>query len=488
LRALDLFIVLAYLAGVVAAGAWFSRRQRTTRQYFLGGRRVPWWAVSASIVATETSTVTFVSVPGIIFAAGGDFAFLQLVFGYLLGRLAISALLIPSYFRGELLTVYQLLQERFGAPVKALAASLFVVMRTVADGVRLLLTAFVLAAVWAAFSGAAAPETVVTAAVVVIGLVMIVFNFYGGMEAVIWIEVAQLAIYLVGALAAGIVLARKVPGGLEGALALGEAHGKLRLFHFELDWTRPFTFWSGLIGGCFLTMGTHGTDQYLVQRYLCTDSPAKARRALLTSGGVVLVQFVGFLTIGLLLYAFYRPFESGGTALAGDRVFPDFITRHLPSGLSGLVVAAIFAAAMSSSLNAIAATSVADLYRPLAPERSDAHYLRVSRGVTAAAGLAQIAVALAVRGSSRSALDSVLSVASLLNGPVLGVFLLGTVSRRAGGAAALAGMSAGLAVVLAARMLTPLAWPWYTVLGSATTLAIGGFVATFRSRPEKRPA
>ena len=153
MRFLDIAIVLGYLAGVIAAGAYFSRRQKTTAQYFLGGRRVPWWAISASIVATETSTITFLSVPGLIYRDGGDFGFLQLVFGYLLGRVVISALLIPSYFRRELLTVYQLLQTRFGGAVKALAAGLFVVMRIVADGVRLLLTAFVLAAVYAAVTG-----------------------------------------------------------------------------------------------------------------------------------------------------------------------------------------------------------------------------------------------------------------------------------------------------------------------------------------------
>ncbi len=196
MRALDLVIVFGYLAGVVAAGAFFARRQKTTAQYFLGGRHVPWWAISASIVATETSTITFISVPGIIYREGGDFGFLQLVFGYLLGRVVISALLIPAYFRRELLTVYELLQSRFGRAVKALAAALFVLMRTVADGVRLLLTAFVLAAVFAAFSGSAGVETAVVASILLLGSVMILFTFFGGMEAVIWIEVVQLGIYV----------------------------------------------------------------------------------------------------------------------------------------------------------------------------------------------------------------------------------------------------------------------------------------------------
>lgn len=487
MRALDLVIVFGYLAGVVAAGAFFARRQKTTAQYFLGGRHVPWWAISASIVATETSTITFISVPGIIYRKGGDFGFLQLVFGYLLGRIVISALLIPSYFRRELLTVYELLQTRFGPAVKALAAGLFCVMRTIADGVRLLLTAFVLAAVYAAFSGGAGMDAAVVASVLVLGVVMILFTFFGGMEAVIWIEVVQLGIYVAGAIAAAVVLLQKIPGGWSAARALGDAYGKFRLFHFEWDLTKPFTFWAGLIGGCFLTMSTHGTDQYLVQRYLCTDRPSRARAALLTSGIVVFLQFTGFLLIGLLLFAFYRPFEHGW-ALAGDRVFPDFITRHLPSGISGLVVAAIFAAAMSSSLNSISATAVSDLYRPLFPNRDDRHYLAVSRWLTVVAGLAQIGVALAIRHQTRSALDAALSVASILNGPVLGVFLLGAFSRRAGTAAAFTGMAAGLAAVLAVWSLTSVAWPWYTLVGSMTTLAVGSLLGSVRPAREERIA
>jgi SSS family solute:Na+ symporter len=486
-RALDLVIVFGYLAGVVAAGAFFARRQKTTAQYFLGGRHVPWWAISASIVATETSTITFISVPGIIYREGGDFGFLQLVFGYLLGRVVISALLIPAYFRRELLTVYELLQSRFGRAVKGLAAALFVLMRTVADGVRLLLTAVVLAAVYAAFSGSADLETAVVASILVLGVVMILFTFFGGMEAVIWIEVVQLGIYVAGAIAAAVVLLQKIPGGWATARTLGEAYGKFRLFHFEWDLTKPFTFWAGLIGGCFLTMSTHGTDQYLVQRYLCTDRPGRARAALLTSGVVVFLQFTGFLLIGLLLFAFYRPFEHGW-ALAGDRVFPDFITRHLPSGISGLVVAAIFAAAMSSSLNSISATAVSDLYRPLFPNRDDRHYLSVSRWLTVVAGAAQIGVALAIRHQTRSALDAALSVASILNGPVLGVFLLGALSRRAGTTAAFAGMAAGLVAVLAVWRLTPVAWPWYTLVGSMTTLAIGSLLGSVRPASQERIA
>src|ERR671921_803534 len=271
MKALDLIIIFGYLIGIVLFGTWFGRKQKTTADYFLGDRSVPWWAVAFSIVATETSTITFISIPGVAFARGGNFGFLQLVFGYMLGRIVIAILFIPSYFRGELLTVYQLLDRRFGQKIKMLAASLFVVMRNIADGIRLLLTAFVLAAVYTAFKPGADAETLVIASVVLLGVVMIVFTYFGGMEAVIWVEVVQLGIYLAGALAAAVVLASAIGGGFEGAVSLGEQYGKFSFvdwgvrptnylfripfteggleFSLPFDLTKTYTFWAGLVGG-----------------------------------------------------------------------------------------------------------------------------------------------------------------------------------------------------------------------------------------------
>ena len=489
MQPLDLLIIFGYLIGIVLFGTWFGRKQKTTSAYFLGNRSVPWWAVAFSIVATETSTITFISVPGIAFARGGNFQFLQLVFGYLLGRIVISLLFIPSYFRGELLTVYQLLDRRFGGKIKMLAASLFVVMRNIADGIRLLLTAIVLAAVYASFQpGANANvETITIASIVLIGVAMIIFTYFGGMEAVIWVEVVQLGIYIAGAIAAAVILASSINGGVATANALATQFGKYSVFDFAFDHTKTYTFWSGLIGGCFLTMSTHGTDQYLVQRYLCTDRPRRAIVALLTSGAIVLAQFIGFLFIGVLLFAFYQPFADPGYATAastafpftgGDRVFPDFITKHLPTGLSGLVVAAIFAAAMSSSLNSIAATAVNDLYRPFQPGRSDQHYLKVSHLLTLMWGVVQIGVALAMRNQPGSALSQALSVASLINGPILGVFLVGTLLRRVSQPPALIGMLVSMGAMLYIFLATSIAWTWYVFIGSLITVVVS-WLASF---------
>ncbi|HUP62980.1 MAG TPA: transporter [Thermoanaerobaculia bacterium] len=487
----DLAIVLSYLGAVIASGLFFARRQKTTARYFTAGHQVPWWAIAASIVATETSTITFISVPGIAWANGGDFRFLQIVFGYLIARVIIASVFMPWYFRGELVTVYELLQTRFGAGVKALAASLFVIMRTIADGVRLLLTAFVLAAVFKSLG--------VAACVIGLGMVMIVFTLIGGIEAVVWIEVVQFAIYLGGALAVVAVLLGEV--GFAEAVSLGAAHQKFRVFDFSFDLSKTFNFWSGVIGGTFLTLSTHGTDQYLVQRYLCTDRPRSAAKALLASGVVVLVQFALFLFIGVLLFAFYR---GGAPVSAPDQVFPHFIANHLPVGLSGLVIAAILAAAMSSSLNAIAAT-VVDLVIPsvsegpwggaarssshpspgsLAHARDDKRAMRLSRIITVLAGLAQIGVGVAMQHEARSALNTVLAVAGLINGPILGVFFLGA-TKRASSPAAFIGMTAGLIVVMLVAFATPVAWPWYTLVGSVTTWSVGMIVAwIWRGRSE----
>ncbi len=494
MQPLDLIIIFGYLIGVTLFGVWFAPKQETTEDYFVGDRNVPWWAIAASIVATETSTITFISVPGIAFAKGGNFQFLQLVFGYMLGRIVISLLFIPMYFKGELQTVYQLLGDRFGNKVKMLASALFVVMRNIADGIRLLLTAIVLAAVYVAFQPTANAEMITILSVVLLGVVMIIFTYYGGMEAVIWVEVVQLGIYIGGAIAAAVVILNQVDGGMPSVLEIGQQFNKFDLFDFSFDMTKTFTFWAGLIGGCFLTMSTHGTDQYLVQRYLCTNKPSSASLALLSSGAVVLGQFIGFLFIGVLLFAFYAPYSAAEYANAGvansgiaatfpfsggDKVFPDFITQHMPSGLSGLVIAAIFAAALSSSLNSIAATFVNDLYKPFAKDKSDKSLLKISGWLTLGFGIIQIAVALVMMKQNESALNQALSIASLFNGPVLGVFLVGTFIKKANESAALIGMAASISLMLYLKFFTPLAWTWYVLFGSLTTLLVAWLASYF---------
>lgn len=492
MQTLDLVIIFGYLIGITVFGILYAGKQETTEDYFVGDRNVPWWAIAMSIVATETSTITFISVPGYAFAKAGNFQFLQLVLGYMLGRVVISLVFIPMYFRGELQTVYQLLGDRFGGRVKMLASGLFVIMRNIADGIRLLLTAIVLAAVYTAFQPNTDPAYVIVGSIILLGVVMIIFTFYGGMEAIIWIEVVQLVIYIGGAVAAAVVLINNIDGGISGAIDIGRQFDKFSVFDFSFDFAKTYTFWGGVIGGCFLTMSTHGTDQFLVQRYLCTDKPKAAITALMTSGAVVLAQFIGFLFIGVLLFAFYAPYSMDGYATAtgafpftsGDKVFPDFITQKMPTGLSGLVVAAIFAAALSSSLNSIAATAINDIYKPFAKDKSDRHLMKIAGILTVVVGVVQIVIAVGLKDVGSSALGMALAVASLINGPILGVFLVGAFLKRAKEVHALTGMVASIVlmlyVLLASNKIVPgpvIAFPWYALIGSLTTVLVA-FIAT----------
>jgi SSS family solute:Na+ symporter len=489
---LDLVVLVGYLAAVVSFGAYFSGTQRTIQDYFVSGKNLPWWAIMGSIVATETSTVTFISVPG--FAYSSNLTFLQLVIGYMIGRLVVSALFVPAYFRGEILTVYQLLGDRFGGGVKRLASGVFILTRSFADGFRLFATGLVLAAVLRAMPrtdeiarawlpGLDSTYSILILSVVVIGLATMAYTYYGGMTAVIWTDVMQLTVYLTGAAIATYVLLGQIPGGWTEVRAVAGPAGKFTLFDFTLSLTRGYTFWSGVIGGAFLTTATHGTDQMMVQRYFCAADERSARKALLWSGVVVFAQFVLFLIIGVMLYVYYTQHAPGEIAaftrdgrLQTDRIFPYFIVGHLPPGIVGLVLAAIFAAAMStlsSSLNSSSAAAVNDFYVPATgARRDDAHYLRVSRALTATFGAVQVAVAVTAISLSSRVVDEVLGIASFTNGVILGVFLLGTFTA-AGRSAAFAGILGGSSVMLAIKLGTGVSWQWYVMIGSITTLVIG---------------
>ena len=493
MRPLDTAILIAYLGITLSIGLYFSRRQRTVSDYFVGGRTIPWWVIMGSIVATETSTVTFISVPG--FAFGADLTFLQLAMGYLVGRILITILFVPAYFKGELLTVYQILGGRFGDDVRRLVAGGFLVTRSLTDGFRLFATGLAFAALLLALPGGRtalaswAPGIDSTflallVSVLVIGTVTIAYTYLGGMGAVVWTDFIQLVVYLGGAAAAAVILLGQIPGGwTEVARVAGDA-GKFRVFDFTWDPSRSYTFWSGLIGGALLSTATHGTDQLMVQRYLSSRSPRDARLALLVSGAVVFAQFTLFLIIGVLLYVFYSgpaAAELADVTLNGrvqtDRLFPHFIVTRLPPGLVGLVLASIFAAAMStlsSSLNSSSAASLVDFYVPWREQRrSGANDLQVSRLLTIVWGAVQIVIAIAAIRFSSSVVDEVLGIASFTNGIILGVFLLGTLTLRVQQRAALVGIAMGIVMVTGLRVFTTVSWQWYVLCGSAATFAAG---------------
>ena len=464
---IDLGIVIAYLLGVTALGVYFRRGSQDAKDYFLGGRTAPWWALAFSIVATETSTLTIIGTPAISY--GGNMTFLQLVFGYLIGRVLIVLLLLPGYFRGEFFTAYALIEKRFGARTRAVAATTFLVTRAIAEGVRVAAIALVVSVVLG---------TSEKLAVMVVIALTIIYTLEGGMKAVIWTDVAQFLLYLAGSGVTLWLLLHRVPGGWSEVTQVAAAAGhKLQVFDFSFHWATKYTFWSGVIGGAFLTMASHGTDQTIVQRLLAARNQRDAGRALVASGVIVIVQFTVFLLIGVLLFVFaqHTPLLAPGERV--DRILPMYLVREMPVGLAGLLLASIIAVAMSNasgSLNSLAASSILDFSRLRGRATDTASFVKISRTMTLAWGLVLMGFGLVKWGPL---LEAGLTVVALPLASLLGLFLLGTIDRRANATGALVGMFFGLAVILYVFKFTTVAFSWYVMIGSIVTFVVGAAVS-----------
>lgn len=487
LNALDLAVIVAYLLGVTSFGLHFRKRQRTLKDYFLADRQIPWWAISLSIVAAETSTLTIISVPGLAYET--DFRFLQLVLGYLVGRAIISVLLIPQYFRGELVTAYQLIERRFGQKLRALTAGLFLVTRAAAEGVRVFAVAIV---VGIALSGLLAGMSDFgrdVAAIAIVSLLTLIYTFEGGMTAVIWTDVVQLFIYLGGTLVGMFTILHLLPGGWSTVQSLAGSAGKFRVFDFSWNFYSTYTFWSGVIGGAFLTTATHGTDQLIVQRLLAARSERQSKAALMTSGLAVLVQFWLFLLVGTMLFVFYRLVPPAVPFARGDVIFPTFIVTKMPHGVSGLLISAILAAAMSNlsaALNSLSSTTVVDFYSRWRPRATEERRMRISRVATIVWGLVLFLLAILARHGGR-VLEVGLSITSVAYGSLLGVFLLGVLTRRATENGAMVGMLCGFLLNLYLWHFTRVPFTWYVAIGSITTSVIGLAASTLPPMSDANP-
>ena len=388
----DYAVLLLYLVGITAFGVRFRRSQRTVRDYFVGTKNTSWIVIGLSIVATETSTLTLIGVPALAYSTfarpeeGGSLTYLQVVLGYMIARIVISLVLLPAYFQGELLTAYELLKLRFGVHTKNFAASLFLVMRALAEGVRVFAASLVLAAV----IGISLPQLpyLWLWSIVIVGILTLFYTFEGGIAAVIWTDLIQLVIYISGSLLAAYQLLHLIPGGWASVTAQAAVANKFQIFSFVWDFKVPYTFWAGILGGTCLTMATHGADQLIVQRLLACRNQRDSRKALLFSGAVVFFQFALFLIIGIMLFVYYNFYPLTMKLARDDEIFPTFIVARLPHGISALVIAAIFAAAMSNlsgSLNSLSSTTVLDFYQPLMnPGANDERLLKLSRWMTAA--------------------------------------------------------------------------------------------------------
>src|SRR5580704_12171743 len=498
LHPFDLALIVVYLVGITLFGLRFRSGKdpntRSLRSYFLADQTFPWWAIALSIVSAETSTLTIISIPGVAFA--GDFGFLQIVIGYMLGRIVVATIFLPKYFHGEMLTAYQLIDRRFGHTLYKVTAGLFLLTRAAAEGVRVFAVSIVVGI---------AIGTGDVLSIGIISALTLIYTFEGGMTAVIWTDVIQMFIYIGGTLVAIYTLGTHVPGGWSQIHAVAAAAGKFHLFNFALNLTQNYTFWAGIIGGTFLTMASHGTDQLMVQRMLAARNLRESRIALLASGAIIFLQFTLFLLIGAGLYVFYGLHPT--TFASADRIFPSFIVQQMPIGIAGLLVAAILAAAMSNlsaALNSLSSTTVVDFYMHLRPNADDRERAIISKSSTVfwALVLFAIAVATVSVGGKGHVVEIALSIASVAYGCLLGVFLLGTLTRYANELGASIGMVFGFAlnlwiwqgafpVHLGPVTIPHIAWTWYVLIGAAATFIIGALASLFlgkRARPERTAA
>jgi len=490
LNRIDLLIIALYLAGITLFGLRFRNRQRTMRDYFLADRTIPWWAISLSIVAAETSTLTIISIPGL--AYDSNFTFLQLVMGYVIGRVIISFVLLPQYFRGELYTAYQLIERRFGPELRTVTAGLFLLTRAAAEGVRVYAVSIVVSI---------ALGTGEVASIAIITLLTLIYTFEGGLAAVIWTDVVQTFIYVGGTLVGLATILHLVPGGWGAVQAIAGGLHKFQMFdasvltHWPyLNFAKPYTLWAGIIGGTFLTTASHGTDQLIVQRLLAARNQRQSVLALLSSGIAVFFQFGLFLLVGVMLFAYYRvPSAVFGR---GDRIYPTFIVSRMPHGIAGLLIAAILAAAMSNlsaALNSLSSSSIMDFYlrfrasshSGFGPELSEVGRLRLARLVTI--GWALVLFGLAVLALHRvgRVVEVGLQIASVAYGALLGVFLLGVLTRRANQRGAMAGMICGLAMELYLWGWSQVAFTWWVAIGTCVTFAVGYAASVLWRTPSK---
>ena len=482
---LDYAIVVAYLVGVTVAGILISGRQRSSRDYFLGGKQLSWWSVGFSIVASETSTLTFISIPGLAFK--GNLFFLQLAVGYFIGRVIVSLVFIPAYFRGDLETAYDFLGKRFGLPLRRLTSSVFIVTRLLASGVRLFATAIPVHLI----TGLGYP-----ASILLIGGFTLLYTYLGGLKAVVAMDVVQLFIYLGGAVASMALILHHLPNGWADVVAFASSHGqdKFALINGFTGTSvmtflaAPYTLLGGVIGGTFLTMASHGTDQMLVQRLLGCRNRRDSQRALLLDALLIVLQFAFFLVLGLCLYAFYGGVSYPQLGLASsDEVFPKFIVENLPTGVAGLVVAGVLASAMgtlSSSISSLASATHLDLFKFTDRGRAldEQGEVRWSRIFTLVWGVLLIGGAMLFTDTKNPVVELGLKIASFTYGGLLGTFFLGLFCKRAIQIDAAIGFGCGLLTMVAVLAFTRIDFTWHTLIGSAMTMLAGNASRFLRER------
>ena len=483
--ALDFFVLAAYLVATTVLGIWLGRNQKDSKDYFVAGHQIPWWAVLFSVVATETSALTFISIPGLAYTT--NLGFLQIAAGYLLGRIVVAYTLLPRYYQGDLVTAYALLEKRFGVGTRRFASIVFMVTRAFADSVRVFATAIPIALIL----GPSVPQQyVMPVAILVLGALTLIYTYHGGMRAVVWTDVLQTSVYLLGGFAALYLIGKGVTGGWSAILNQAQSAGKLKVLDVYFGFDKPYTLFAGLIGGAFLSMASHGADQLIVQRLLAASSLKESRKALIGSGIAVFFQFTLFLMIGIGLYAFYQ----ARAFAVPDSIFPTFVVDSMPNGLRGLIVAAVLAATMSAhsgAMNSLSASTTHDIYLPLSGRSAeDPRTLKMAKLFTLFWGAVLLIAALLYKQQGTPVVVIALSIASFTYGALLGGFFLGMLWRRAIQRDAILGMAVGIIamsfVVFSKWMMTifpsmtpflttlsHIAFPWYVLIGTSFTMGVG---------------
>lgn len=493
LTILDVVVLLAYLGGTTTLGLYLGRSQKNAKDYFVADRAIPWWAVLFSVVASETSALTFISIPGLAYA--GNLGFLQVVAGYILGRIVVAYTLLPKYYQGELVTAYALLEKRFGLETRRFTSIVFMVTRAIADSVRVFATAIPVALI---IGTSVSRDLVMPVAILILGMLTVFYTFKGGMRAVVWTELVQAGVYLLGGISAVVLLGNAVDGGWSAIIAKATEGNKLQLLNFSTSLDQPHTIFAGLIGGAFLAMASHGADQLIVQRLLSAKSLKDAQRALIGSGFVVFAQFTLFLMVGVGLWVFY----GGRTFSATDQIFPTFIIEQMPPGLLGLILAAVIAATMSThsaTINSLAAATTHDIYLPLTKRSADDPMtLKMGKRFALFWGVVLTAGALLYPEQGTPVVTMALSIASFTYGGLLGGFFLGLFWRRANQRDAILGMSIGILSMglivfdnyivaaipaLGSLISNSIAWPWYVLIGTSITFIAGSLSSLTHEMP-----
>ncbi len=466
---LDYVIIVVYLIGIIAFGKIIGGKQKTVKGYFIGSQEVPWWAISFSIVAAETSTLTFISIPGLAYLT--NLNFLQLTFGYLIGRVIVAVYFLPAYHKGELTTAYSYLQNRFGNKTRSLASITFLFTRIASDGVRLFATAIPLYLML---------DISPMVAIIIIAIVALLYTFTGGLKGVIWVDAIQMFIYIGGAFLSGYYLINNIPGNIADVLSSAEISSKFSIINLGFDkgfagfFSEPYTLLSGLVGGAFLSMSSHGTDQLIVQRLLAAKNLGESKKALITTGAIIIFQFALFLVIGVLLFAYY-----GSIDIKSDEIFSKFIIEVLPSGVKGIIIAGLFAAALSTlagSITSLSSSVMLDLYLPFKKSVDEKKNLLISKLLTIFWTVMLIFSAFIFMESPKAVVELALSIASFTYGGLLGTFLLGLSNKKILQNHAIAGFITAIVVMSFIIAFKVVAWTWFVLIGVCVTLVVGNLL------------